>query len=138
MDCDIRSGTGDGIGIEGGAPRVQRCSVHDCARHGVAIYGDLYGGGSAAVLDGCSLSSNRLGGLLVRDGAAPTVTRCVLRGNGEWGVRLQDAGGAYDGNEIAANAKGSLAYTLLDPELDTAQLIILNTLDRPVQNLGRM
>ena len=34
MDCDITSTTGSGVGIEGGAPRLQRCSVHHCARHG--------------------------------------------------------------------------------------------------------
>ena len=34
MDCDISSTTGSGVGIEGGAPRLQRCSVHHCARHG--------------------------------------------------------------------------------------------------------
>lgn len=39
QDCDIRSSTGDGIGIEGGAPRVQRCSVHDCARQGEGLAG---------------------------------------------------------------------------------------------------
>lgn len=34
VDCDITSSTGDGVGIEGGAPRLQGCIVHDCARHG--------------------------------------------------------------------------------------------------------
>lgn len=30
------------------------------------MFGDLFGGGCAAELDGCSLSNNRLNGLLVR------------------------------------------------------------------------
>ena len=33
-DCDISSATGAGVGIEGGAPALLRCAVHDCARHG--------------------------------------------------------------------------------------------------------
>lgn len=102
------------------------------------MFGDLLGGGCAAVLDGCAISGNRLSGLLVRDGASPAVQRCTLAGNGEWGLRLLDAGGRYEGNEIAANAKGSVAYTLLFDEVDTAQMVVRNKLDRPVQSLGRM
>lgn len=32
--CDISSSTGDGVGVEGGAPALLRCTVHDCQRHG--------------------------------------------------------------------------------------------------------
>ena len=53
----------------------------------------------------------------VRDGARPAVDGCSLTGNGEYGLRLQDAGGTYNGNVVAANAKGSVAYTLLDDEV---------------------
>lgn len=52
----------------------------------------------------------------MRDGARPAVDACSLTGNGEYGLRLQDAGGTYNGNVVAANAKGSVAYTLLDDE----------------------
>lgn len=34
LDCDVSSASGDGVGIEGGAPRLLRCAVHDCQRHG--------------------------------------------------------------------------------------------------------
>lgn len=34
IDCDVTSSTGDGVGVEGGAPRLQGCTVHDCVRHG--------------------------------------------------------------------------------------------------------
>ncbi len=58
----------------------------------------------------------------VRDGARPAVDGCSLTGNGEWGLRLQDAGGTYNGNVVAANAKGSVAYTLLDDEVSVGNL----------------
>ena len=97
------------------------------------MFGDLLGDGCSAELDQCNLSANRLSGLLVRDGATPAVARCTLSANGEWGLRLQDAGGSYERNEIVANSKGSVAYGLLYEEVDTAQLVMHNTLDRPVQ-----
>ena len=99
----------------------------------MAVFGDLLGDGCSAELDQCTLSANRMSGLLVRDGATPAVARCSLSGNGEWGLRLQDAGGSYEGNEIVANSKGSVAYGLLYEEVDTVQLVMHNTLDRPVQ-----
>ncbi|KAL4431622.1 hypothetical protein ABPG77_001464 [Micractinium sp. CCAP 211/92] len=135
-DCDISSATGVGVGIEGGAPRLLRCSVHNCQRHGVAVFGDLLGAGCAAQLEDCTLVGNRLNGLLVRDGAQPSVRRCTLSGNGEWGLRLQDAGGAYEGNAIAANSRGSVGCSMLYDEVDTARMVVENKLDRPVHFLG--
>lgn len=135
-DCDISTATGVGVGIEGGAPRLVRCSVHNCQRHGVAVFGDLLGGGCAAQLEDCTLVGNRLNGLLARDGAQPTVRRCTLSGNGEWGLRLQDAGGTYEGNSIAANSRGSVGCSMLYDEVDTARMVVENKLDRPVHFLG--
>jgi hypothetical protein len=109
-----------------------------CRSAGVAIFGDLFGEGCTAALHQCTLSDNRLSGLLVRDGATPAVTNCAMSGNGEWGMQLQDAGGTYTGNEIAANSKGSVAYALLFDEVDTAQLVMQNTLDRRVMPMGKM
>ncbi|KAI3436204.1 hypothetical protein D9Q98_002258 [Chlorella vulgaris] len=137
-DCDISSSSGDGVGIEGGCPQLVNCSMHHNDRHGVAIFGDLLGEGCTAALHQCTLSDNRLSGLLVRDGATPAVTNCAMSGNGEWGMQLQDAGGTYTGNEIAANSKGSVAYALLFDDVDTAQLVMQNTLDRRVMPMGKM
>ena len=92
-DCDVSSSTGGGVGVEGGAPHLLGCAVHDCARHGVALFGDLMGGGCAARLQRCTLSDNRMNGLLVRDGAAPTDQECMLTGNRGWGLQLADCGG---------------------------------------------
>ena len=48
QDCNISSSTGTGVGIEGGSPLVGRCVVHNCERHGVAIFSEL-GGSEGAV-----------------------------------------------------------------------------------------
>lgn len=135
-DCSISSATGGGIGIEGGAPTVRRCTVFNNERNGVAIFGDLLDRACAAQLQGCRITNNTGNGLLVRDGAAPTVANTALAGNGEWGLRIQDAGGSYEGCEIAGNARGSVGCSLLDESLNTVQLVERNKLDRPVQYLG--
>ena len=136
LDCDVSSATGDGVGIEGGAPTLQRCAVHACARQGVAVFGDLLGEeGCAASISDCTLSDNGACGLLVRDGARPTVQRCTVSGNGEWGLRLLDAGGRYEDNDFVANRAGSVAYALPFEEVDTARLILQNRCDRPVHYL---
>ena len=101
------------------------------------MFGDLYERQCTAHLEQCSLANNAGNGLLVRDGASPAVSGCALSGNAEWGVRLQDAGGAYDGCTIVLNAKGSVAYSLLAyDEVDTAQLVVRNKLDRPPQGIS--
>lgn len=41
--CDISTSTGTGVGAEGGSLNVQRCSVHGCKRHGIALFGSLDG-----------------------------------------------------------------------------------------------
>ena len=102
------------------------------------LFGDLFGEGCQAALDQCTLSDNRLSGLLVRDGATPAVTNCVMSGNGEWGFQMQDAGGSYTGNKVTANAKGSVGYALLYDEVDTAQMMMQNKLDRRVLPLGKV
>ncbi len=43
QDCDISSATGSGVGSEGGQLSLVHCRVHDCKRHGAAIFGDLQG-----------------------------------------------------------------------------------------------
>jgi hypothetical protein len=43
QDCDITSNSGVGVGVEGAAVILERCNIHDCERHGVAVYGSLEG-----------------------------------------------------------------------------------------------
>lgn len=40
---------GSGVGIEGGNPVVRQSAVHNCKRHGIAIFSEL-GGGTGRVL----------------------------------------------------------------------------------------
>lgn len=54
----------------------------------------------------------------------------------QWGLRLQDAGGTYEGNAIAANSRGSAGCSMLYDEVDTARMVVDNKMDRPVQFLG--
>lgn len=54
----------------------------------------------------------------------------------QWGLRLQDAGGTYEGNSIAANSRGSVGCSMLYDEVDTARMVVENKLDRPVHFLG--
>ena len=50
QDCDISSSTGSGVGIEGGGPLLTRCNVHNCERHGFAIFSELGGSAGAVCL----------------------------------------------------------------------------------------
>lgn len=52
QDCDISSATGTGVGSEGGQLSLVHCHVHDCKRHGAAIFGDLQG------LEGANMKLN--------------------------------------------------------------------------------
>ncbi len=88
------------------------------------------------MLDSCTLLDNKLSGLLVRGGATPAVSHCQLSGNGEWGLLLVDAGGSYAANQITGNAKGSVAYSMLYEEVDTARMVVDNKLDRRVTSLA--
>lgn len=100
------------------------------------MFGDLLERACGASLRGCALTRNALSGLLVRDGAAPAVADCTLTGNGEWGLSLLDAAGSYEGCEIGANARGSVAAWLPEEGVDTARLLAANRLDRPLQWVG--
>lgn len=53
--CDITSSSGVGVGVEGADVGLINCSIHDCERHGVAVFGSLEGkqGRTAATL--CSI-----------------------------------------------------------------------------------
>lgn len=87
--CDISSASGSGVGAEGGSPQLYNCSVHDCATHGVALFGGLDGSRASPVLEACQLRRNRQHGLLVRDGATPAVSDSVMARNGGYGMMLQ-------------------------------------------------
>lgn len=122
--CDVSSRSGVGIGVEGACAVIDGCDVHDCERHGIAIFGGaedgassdepgpLSGGGGTCVtaVRGCSIRGNKGNGMLVRDGAAPTVEANRITGNREYGVQVQDSSGRYGpGNNTGGNGKGDIS-----------------------------
>ena len=106
VNCDVSSSSGTGIGVEGGNVTVFSCTVCDCKSHGV-----LYGGsGSTGRVERCVLQNNKLNGLLVRDGASPTIKDNLLKGNGQYGAALIDCRGAMlDDNDVLRNGKGAVS-----------------------------
>ncbi len=123
------------------APRLlrlslgRRCTVHNCERHGVAIFGGLDGSRASAVLEACELKRNKGIGLLVRDGATPTVTDTTISRNGSYGMYLQDCGGSYSRNVVVENGEGAVGYMLLFESFSVNELVVENKLDRYPQKL---
>ena len=57
----------------------------------------------------CVVEKCKLNGVLLRDGAAPTLEANVLRGNGQYGASLIDCRGTYLGtNQASGNGKGAV------------------------------
>jgi hypothetical protein len=54
-ECDVTSQSGVGVGVEGAAVTLAKCSIHDCERHGVAVFGSLEGEGALSSTS-CSVS----------------------------------------------------------------------------------
>lgn len=132
--CDVRSDTGSGLGVEGGAAVAVGSRFCGNSRHGAALFGDLMGGGDdgggaagpATVLEACELSDNRGHGVLLRDGASGDLRSCGVARNGAAGVRVVDSALALVGCTVAGNRGGSVVLervTQLDMEA--------NALDAP-------
>ena len=110
--CDVSSSSGTGIGVEGGDVKLYKCSVHDCKNHGV-IY---VGSGATGRIDCCLVESCKLNGVLLRDGASPTLSGNLIKGNGQYGASLIDCRGVLfpydvllDSNEVVGNGKGAVS-----------------------------
>lgn len=116
--CDVSSDTGSGVGLEGGAPTLIECRVHDCARSGVAVFSDLDGAPGRPTLERCWIGANRAHGVLVRTDAEPRVLSCTVEGNGGYGLALQGCGGEFRGNTVRGNRAGAAAVSLLAEGLD--------------------
>lgn len=106
FSCDIASSSGSGIGVEGGNVTVTSCTIHDCKNHGV-----LYVGSEATGrVERCIVENCKLNGLLLRDGASPTLSDNLLKGNGQYGAALIDCRGVLlDDNEVVRNGKGAVS-----------------------------
>jgi len=70
----------------------------------------------------CDVSGNKMSGLLLRQGAGPRVERCLVADNGDYGISVQDAGGAFLDNELMGNGRGAM---LLMPSVEAADRLSL-------------
>lgn len=102
--CDVSSGSGSGVGVEGGETILSDCSVHDCPNHGILYLGR----GATGRIKGCVIEKCKLNGVLLRDGSSPTIEANVLRGNGQFGMSLIDCRGRILDNQIKSNGKGAV------------------------------
>ena len=105
-DCDVSSSSGSGVGVEGGAVTLDHCRVHDCKNHGVSFLGRTARG----AIRRCSIESNKLNGVLLRDSAAPILEANKLNGNQLYGAAFIDCRGRYlEGNVAKGNGKGAVS-----------------------------
>jgi hypothetical protein len=87
-------------------------------------------------MSGCSISDNKLNGVLARGGADVALTDSRVQRNGGFGVQLSDCSAAVSGCCVNGNAAGSVAIdtvTVSGVDADTLQLD--NELQAPVQLL---
>lgn len=104
--CAITSGSGSGVGVEGGDVTLERCQIASCKNHGVVYLGQT----SRGKITNCTVEQCKLNGVLLRDGASPTLEGNRLRANGQYGAALIDCRGRYlKGNDAAGNGKGAVS-----------------------------
>lgn len=61
IGCSVSSGSGSGLGLEGGRLEARRCSFAGCARHGVALFSDIDGGpGDSLCGTSCGRQTHRM------------------------------------------------------------------------------
>jgi parallel beta-helix repeat protein len=80
--------------------------VTGCKYHGVAFVGPTARGAvRRCVVEGCQQN-----GVLLRDGASPTLDANRLASNGQFGAALLDCRGRYlDSNQASRNGKGAVS-----------------------------
>ena len=103
--CEVSSGSGSGVGVEGGEVRLLDCRVSGCKNHGVLFVGPTARG----EVSGCVVEKNKLNGVFLRDGAAPRVDGNRIERNGQYGLALFDCAGSVGDNAIAANGRGAVS-----------------------------
>ena len=103
--CQVSSGSGNGVGIEGGDVTLSSCLVSGCKYHGVVFVGPTARG---AMRD-CLVEKSKLNGVLVRDGAYPTLEGNQWVANGQYGLQLVDCRSRqYEKNAASKNGKGAV------------------------------
>lgn len=104
-ECQISSTSGSGVGVEGGDVTLSSCRIADCNNHGALFLGPTARG---AMRD-CLVERNKLNGVLLRDGAYPTLERNQWVANGQFGLKLVNCRSRqYDANVASKNGKGSV------------------------------
>ena len=82
------------------------CKVSGCKYHGVAFVGPTARG----AVRRCVVEGNQQNGVLLRDGASPTLDANRLTSNGQYGAALLDCRGRYlDSNQASKNGKGAVS-----------------------------
>ena len=84
--CDVSSSTGSGVSSEGGSLSLASTRVHDCTVNGLALYADLEGIGSEVTVQKCQIRSNKLNGILIREGSHLVLQSSSVEGNGGYGL----------------------------------------------------
>lgn len=93
------------MGVEGGDVTLSSCRIADCKNHGALFVGPTARG---AMRD-CLVERSKLNGVLVRDGAYPTLERNQWVANGQFGLKLVNCRSRqYDANVASKNGKGSV------------------------------
>lgn len=104
--CEVSSGSGSGVGIEGGDFTLTESRVSGCKFHGVAFLGPTARG----AVRKCVVEKCKQNGLLIRDGASPTIEANKLLANGQFGAALLDCRGLYlNSNQVSGNGKGAVS-----------------------------
>ena len=104
--CEVSSSSGTGIGVEGGELVLTDCKITSCKYHGVAFVGPTARG----AVRRCVIENCKLNGVLLREGASPTLEANRLLGNGQYGAALLDCRGRYlESNQASGNGKGAVS-----------------------------
>lgn len=80
----------------------------------------------------CSITGNRLDGILARDGAEVLVRSSQLTNNGGYGVQLSYCSADLAGNQVTRNKQGSVAVEIGTVTVDEEQVGAANTLSEPL------
>jgi hypothetical protein len=94
----------------------------------------LLGAGAAGrcEVSDCTITSNKLNGILAKDGAEVVVNSSQFTDNGQYGVQLSYCSAELKGNQVSRNKQGSVAVEIGTVTVDEEQVGAGNTLSEPV------
>jgi hypothetical protein len=80
----------------------------------------------------CIVTSNKLNGILAKDGAEVVVSSSQLADNGQYGVQLSYCTADLKGNQVSRNKQGSVAVEIGTVTVDEEQIGASNMLSEPL------